>query len=111
MESLSKVNNYLNTHLAVLHQNKYVRSVLILVLVVYAVYAKPALPSYLSSLLHNVVVKAVMITLGLYYFNDDLLVSAGVSVAFLGVMYLVNRENMGNTCPEGQNPDGYGNCV
>lgn len=93
MESLSKANNYLNTRLAVLHENKYVRSVLILILVVYAIYAKPTLPAYLSSLLHNVVVRAIMITLGLYYFNDDLLVSAGISVAFLGVMYLVNSKN------------------
>jgi hypothetical protein len=98
MEKLSNLNNYLNSHLEVLHKNKNVFSVLVLVLVLYAVNLKPALPSGLLPYINNNVVRAVMITLGLYYLNNDLVMSAVVAVVFLVVMSFVNtKEHMAPT--------------
>lgn len=91
MSKFSEFNKMVNEKLSFLHTNKHVSSVLILILAIYAIHAKPQLPSYLESALHNNIVRAIMITLGLYYFNNDLVMSASVAVVFLAVMYLMNK--------------------
>jgi hypothetical protein len=96
MYNLSKVNNYLNNSLAFLHKNKYVNTVLILILVIYAVLIKPTLPSYLLPVVNNIGVRTVMITLCLYYLNNNLFISFGMAVVFLSAMSLVDtKEHMG----------------
>jgi hypothetical protein len=95
-ENYAKYNSMIGSHMEILHKNPYVSSVLVLILVVYASYVQPPLPSYLVPVFKHVVFRGIMITLGLYYLNKNILLSLGITTVFLVVMYLINNEGMTN---------------
>ena len=91
---MEQFNQSVNSVLLPMTQNSIILSVVSLILVVYAIQARPKLPDSISKLFNNPLFRVAMLSYILYKANHDPTVSIIVVVVFLGIMHMVNRKNV-----------------
>lgn len=96
MNSFSEFNNNFNKHFGWLHDNKYVMSVLVIVLTVYVTLVRPQLPRYIENLFHNFFFRLIVISFILYKSNHDMTTSILLTFCFLFILHCSAKQRVEN---------------
>lgn len=75
-------------------QNQYLVALVILVLILYASFARPELPPYLLNLFYNPIFQILLFTLILYHGNRNPLASLMIAVVFMLIMNLLSQQKI-----------------
>jgi hypothetical protein len=94
MDSLSKFNKSFNKTFGWLHDNKYVMSVLVIILTVYVTLVRPKLPTYIEKLFQNFYFRLIVISFILYKANNDMSTSVLLTFCFLFIIHCVNKQRV-----------------
>lgn len=89
---MEKFNVIINDKLGWIHENKYVLPIVIAIISMYAVLARPKLPTYIVKLFENTIFRLVVIAYVIYRGNTDPALSLTITAIFLLIMHEINKE-------------------
>jgi len=77
--------------------NKFDKIIYILIslfLISYVGLARPVLPLFMKKLFENILFRSILISYILYKTNHDLKISVFITIIFLYIMHIINKQNV-----------------
>jgi len=95
-DSFKQFNSVVNKNLSWVHSNTIVNYLIVLILGIYFIQARPKLPSYIETVFKSGWFRFFGIAFVLYLVNKDLQLSIIVAGAFLLLIHMANKQEIEN---------------
>jgi hypothetical protein len=88
---MEKFNSMINDKIGWIHDNKYILPIVIAIIAMYSVLARPKIPTYIVKLFENTIFRLVVIAYVIYRGNTDPALSLIIAAIFLLIMHEINK--------------------
>ena len=96
MNNLNKINNYFKNNFQSILSNKYIPTILSLIIALYAGVIAPALPNKVINFFDTKIGKFLFIFLIAYTSNNNIKISLMLSLVFVITLCIANNKNIQN---------------